>query len=181
MAEQPALAKMTVLLLQEAVPGVLSDDDGGGKQELAPADLPEDVMVFADLAIRWVNKDKIELRALRRQTFQTGQDLAGHDVEPVMDFECREVAANQLGGAPMVLDEHYFPSAAAEGFETHGAAARVGIEKGRAFQLWPQDVEKGLAKLVRGRPQVTTFQGLQAKPTVCAGNNAHGSEPRSAG
>ena len=134
-AEQPAAVKMTVFLLQEAVPGVLGDDDGGGKQELAPAELAEDVMVFADLAIRWVNKDKIELRALCRQTFQTCQDLAGHDVEPVVDFESGEVPPDQLGGATMVLDEYHFPRAATEGFETHRTAARVGIEKGRAFQL----------------------------------------------
>ena len=134
-AEQPAAVKMTVLLLEEAVPGVLGEDDGGGKQELAPADPAEDVMIFADLVIRWVNKDKIELRALSYQAFQTGQDPAAHDVEPVLDFECSEVTADELGGLAMVLNEHHFPCAAAEGFKTHCTGSRVGIKKGRPFQL----------------------------------------------
>ena len=173
MTEQPAAVKITVLLLQEAVPGVLGDDDGGRKQELAPADPAKGVMVFADRAIRRIDKDEIEPRAFCCQAFQTGQDLAGHHVEPVMDFERREVAADQLGGGTMVLDEHHLPRAAAEGFETHRPGARVGIEESRAFQLWPEDVEKGFAKLVRGRTQVATFQGLQAKPAVPAGDDSH--------
>ena len=148
MAEQATAVKMAVLILQEAVPGVLGNDDRGWEQELAPADLAEDVMVFADLAIRWVNKGKIEPGALLRQTLQTGHGLAGHDVEPVMNLEGREVAADQLGGSTMVLDEHHLACAAAEGFETHRTGARVGIEKGRACQLWSEDVEKGFAKLV---------------------------------
>jgi hypothetical protein len=115
---------------------------------VASADLAEDMMVFAELAVGRVNEDKIEPRALCRQAFQTHQDLAGHDVESIMDFERCKVAADQLGGPTMVLDEHHFPRAAAEGFETHRTGARVGIEEGRAFQLWPDDVEKGFAKLV---------------------------------
>jgi hypothetical protein len=133
LAEQPAAMEITVDFLQEAMPRVLGDDDRSWKQEPAPADLAEDPMVLADLVVRWVEKDKVELRALRRQTFQTGYDLAAHNVKPIGDFELREVAADQFRGATMVLDEHYFPRTAAEGFETYRPAAGVRIEEGRAF------------------------------------------------
>lgn len=176
MAEQPAAVKITILFLQEAVPRVLGYDNRGRKQDLTPADLAKDVMVFADLAIRRVDKDEIKPRAFCRQAFQTGQDLAGHDVVAVLDFERCEVAVYQLGGGTMVLDEHHFARAAAQGFETYRPGARVRIEESRAFQLRPEDVEKGFAKLVRGRTQVTTPQGLEAKPAVSAGDDTHKSE-----
>jgi len=152
---------------------VLGYDKRGWQQDLTPADLAKDVMVFADLAIRRVDKDEIKPQALCRQAFQTGQDLAEHDVVAVMDFERCEVVVYQLGGGTMVLDEHHFARAAAEGFETYRPRARVRIEESRAFHLWSEDVEKGFAKLVRGRTQVASLQGLEVKPAVSAGDDAH--------
>jgi hypothetical protein len=72
-----------------------------------------------------------------------------------------------------MLNEDHIARAATDGFNAHGACARVGVEKNGVLHAGPKHVKQGLAQLVRGGTQIPALQSAQAKTTVCTGNDTH--------
>ena len=73
---------------------------------------------------------------------------AGHHRGTPLQVERRQVLPDRFQRRAMALQKESVGGAAAERFDTDGAGSRIRVQKRRAFDARPEDVEEGLAQAV---------------------------------
>ena len=76
-------------------------------------------------------------------------------------------------GGAVLLEEPCVGRAAAQGFDTDGARACVGVEEGRALDAGLQDVEEGLAQAVGRGTRSGAGEALQPARSELSRDNPH--------
>jgi hypothetical protein len=73
----------------------------------------------------------------------------------------------------VILDEHNFGSAAAQGFNADGTGPREKIDEARAGYIGGQHVEERFTQAVTGGTQREALEAFQNAAAVDSGDDAH--------
>src|SRR5690242_12191735 len=163
----------SVAVVGRVAPIVLGDEEAVAVEERLLGDELERLLQLAGLVrgVRRIEKDPAEGAA--GLFVQPAHHRAAGDV--CDEAERVRVVANEVASVTIDVDEERATGAARQRLEAERARAGVEIEDFRGrIRASDQDVEDGLAHLVRRRARARAFGRLERATTDAAANDAHG-------
>lgn len=127
---------------------MLDDDEAAGRDQTRAIEKIEDAKIIRCSRVRRVEEDEIREATMRGYLFEAADGIHGKNFRASGDAERLQVFLDELGGGTVIFDEDDLARAAAQSFDSDGAASGESVYEQGIFHGRPENIEKRFAEAI---------------------------------